>query len=145
VTPELSQIADAVLLAINAAGLSQPLTAVRTQNPESAVEALVAPRCLVVPVSVRSKPLTRNLSEYDNDVHVGLFAPVVTDANAEFDAYLSLSQEVEALFARKRLAGYQPAAHVGSAWRNGEAYRANLFREAKIVAVVLVLTFRTVR
>ena len=48
-TPELTQIADAVLVAINAAGLSQPLTAVRTQNPEAALETLVSPRCLVVP------------------------------------------------------------------------------------------------
>jgi hypothetical protein len=144
-TPELPQIADAVLLAINAAGLSQSVSAQRTQNPEFAKEELVAPRCLVVPVSARSKPLTRSMSEYDYDVHVGLFAPVVSDANAEFDAYYSLSEEVEALFARKRLAGYPRAAWVGSAWRNGEAYRANLVRDAKIVAVVLVLTFRTVR
>jgi len=142
---ELPQIADAVKDAIHSGLFSTPITAVRTQNPEFTREDLVGLRCVVVPVAVRPRPLSRRLSEYDYDIHVGLFAPLVSDANAEFDAYYGLSEEVEALFRRKRLVGYPRAAWVGSSWRNTEAYRPNLVREAKVVGVVLVLTFRVVR
>ena len=62
---ELGQIADAVLLAVNAAQLSQPIAAVRTQNPDFPREELVAMRCLVVPVAVRSRPLAQALAGSD--------------------------------------------------------------------------------
>jgi hypothetical protein len=142
---ELGDIADAVAATINMAAVG--VTAERTQDPTFPRDQLVGAKCLVVPVAVESRPISRSLSEYDTDIHVGVFGPLVNQANrnAEFDFYYAIAERIEALFTRRRLATYPAAAWVRSARRNREAYSQGLVHNEDAVGVVLVLTFRTVR
>lgn len=97
-------VADAVVAALNGAGLSQPFTAERQYAPKFDIEDLDTLQVTVVPSTLTVTPLARGHDDYEYLVHVAvqkrLARTATTDAavRSAGDALMTLVEEVVDLF-----------------------------------------------
>lgn len=135
-------IADAVAAAINAATLSQPITAERAYAPIFELPDLVDLKVTVVPVELAFAALTRSSDDFDYVVDIGI-TQRCEPTPAAADPLMMLAQEILDLFRGKRLVGYTDAKCVAGG--NRPIYDATLMDTDRVFMSVVNLTFRMAR
>jgi hypothetical protein len=102
-------IADAVVVALNDHAFSLPFTSVRKALPVARRENLAALLVTVIPSTFNTQiaDRSRRLSMYGVDI--GIQQAVDPDNLIAFDAMFELVEEINNLFAMKRLDGLQAA------------------------------------
>ena len=104
--PVITQIADAVVATLNAATLSQPVTATRAYLPRAEVADLKSLKVTVVPSSVVNASVSRSQSQQDVAIDVAIQKKPGNEQNASFDPLLALAEEIGDLFRSKRLESF---------------------------------------
>jgi hypothetical protein len=91
-----TDIADAVVTALNADTFSAEFTATRMFRPEFKPQALAAITVVVVPRNWSSTLVSRNSSEHSCAVDVAVMKKVDSESAAELDPLLALADEIAA-------------------------------------------------
>jgi len=89
-------IADALVLALNAATFSQSFTATREYQPIFDLSDLSAVQVSIVPKSVNIDTETRQLTQRDYDIDVGI--QMRTTQDSENDDLMALTEEIADFF-----------------------------------------------
>lgn len=138
----ITDIADAVVLAINEARLSAPLVAVRVYAPSHELTELDVLRVSVVPRAKRTTMLDRTRRTREFDIDVGVQKRFATDVLAPPDDLLSLVEEIDDHFASGRTL---PTPATQARWvRNSHepVYVPEHWDEMRLFTSVLTLTWR---
>jgi hypothetical protein len=142
------QIADAVVAVLNAATLSQPLTAVRHYLPEFDLQEMETLHVSVVPAELDEEIADRTRDRAEYKVHVAVQKRVVRqeppgiDA-AAVDAIMQLVEEIDDLFRHKRLSGFESASWAKT--ENKPIYAPKHLQEHGQFTSLLAFTFRVAR
>jgi hypothetical protein len=152
VTAPIIDIADAVLVALNAVSqpdppvgepvFSQAFNAVRKVLPTYELADLADAHVTVVPKGVDVTGASRSLCQHDFQVDVGVQKKFLTggDLETEVAAMLALVDEIATFLRRKPLAG---AAWVRTA--NDPVYSPDHLAEKRLFTSVLTVTYRAMR
>jgi len=103
------EIADAVVVVLNAATLSQPVTAQRQYQPRFELPEMAELHVTVIPKSVTVTQLARNKAAKDYQIDIGVQRKFEAGDAAAIDALMDLTEEIAGLFEFKPLAGYPHA------------------------------------
>ena len=95
-TSSIVAIADAIVIALNAATFSQPFTASREYQPIFELSDLSAVVVSVVPKSISIDTETRQQTQRDYDIDLGV--QMHTKLNSENDDLMALSEEIADFF-----------------------------------------------
>ena len=136
----VAEIAQAVVDTINAASLSQPVTAERHYQPIFDLADLRTLKVSVVPKSVKLSAANRALQVREYQVDVGVQKKLGQVDAAHMDPLIELVDEIAALFKFKRLPGYEPAV-----WMKSEVdplYAQEHLQQYRQFTSVLTLTFK---
>ncbi len=139
----ITNIADAIVAELDAASLSQPLTAVRKFVPSFALTEMKDLHVTVVPKAIQVTKADRTRNTFDAQIDIAIQKKFETGDLAEIDPLLDLVEEVADFFRLRRLDSY-PAAH----WMKTEhspIYSQEHWDEMRQFTSVLTLTFRVVR
>ena len=137
------QIADAVVAELNAATLSQPLTATRHYVPSFELKDMNELRVSVVPKGMVVSPLDRSRNTNDIQIDVAVQKKFETGDAAEIDPLMTLVEEIADFFRLRRLDSF-PGAH----WIKTEhnpIYAQDHWEEMRQFTSVVTLTFRVSR
>ena len=139
----ITDIADAIVAELNAATLSQPVTAERHYLPRFDLPEMQTLHVTVVPkgVVLASGDRSRGQGDYSSDVAVQ--RKFATGDNAELDALTNLTEEIANHFRGRRLASYPDAA-----WLKTEQtvlYAQEHLAELRQFTSVLTFTYRVLR
>jgi len=139
----ITDVADALVAELNAASLSQPLTAARHYVPSFELQDMKDLHVSVVPKGVVITKSDRSRNTNDIQVDVAVQKKFETGDAAEIDPLVNLVEEIADHFRLRRLDSY-PAAH----WIKTEhapIYAQEHWDELRQFTSVLTLTFRVVR
>jgi hypothetical protein len=100
----VGQIGDAIVTALNAAGLSQAFVALRAWRGKVSLTTLGALKVLVLPGPARFDPMDRRRDDSQYAFDVVLLVKCNPDDNAEVDPYVQLMEEIQEYFRGKILA-----------------------------------------
>jgi hypothetical protein len=139
---ELLRIADAVVAAINAAGLGLPAPAERLYLPQFELPEVQTLRVVVVPKEAESKSAARDRRSRTCRVDVGVLKKFQKGDAAELDPLVKLVDEIAALFDGKRLADAPEA--ICTAAKPEPVYSPEHMETLRQFTSVLALTFREV-
>lgn len=106
----ITQLADAVTAALNAAEFGMEFTAERLHQPSFELSDLQALHVSVVPKSLTITNATRQHSYFDCAIDIGVQKKVSDDG--EVDALLDLAQEIADHLRRRRLNDFPEAAWI---------------------------------
>lgn len=137
-------IAEAVKAALNAASLSQPLTATREYVPVYELTDLDTLRVTVVPRELSATALSRRDDDFRYMIDIGIqqrFEPPLNPA--DLDARMLLVEEIVDLFRSKRLTGYTAAMCVQV--ENPPIFSPEHIDQYRTFTSVVRLTFQVVR
>jgi len=139
----LIDIADAVVVALNAASFSQEFTAKRHYRPRFDLSEMQALHVSVVPKAVTSEIQSRSQASGDYQVDVGVQKRIAEEA--DLDPLMTLVEEVadHFRFARLALPGGEQAVWVRT--ESDPVYAPEHLDELRQLTSVLTLTFRVVR
>lgn len=141
----LIAIADAVAATLNAATFGQPLTAVRSYQPEYGPADTGTLRVSVVPEAVDAERKTRATFEEDHRVSV-LFQHRTDMTDSELDALMELVEEVADHLKETPLTGVSGAAAVQCvAVSNAPVFAQDRLAELREFCSLLVATYKTWR
>ena len=140
--PVITQIADAVVATLNAATLSQPVTAMRAYLPRAEVADLKTLKVTVVPSSVMNASVTRSQSQQDVAIDVAIQKKPGNEQNSSFDPLLALAEEIGDLFRAERLESFPLAACIKTEFKT--IYAPEHIENLRTFTSVLTLTFRVV-
>ena len=140
--PVITQIADAVVATLNAATLSQPVTAMRAYLPRAEVADLKTLKVTVVPSSVMNASVTRSQSQQDVAIDVAIQKKPGNEQNSSFDPLLALAEEIGDLFRAKRLESFPQAACIKTEFKT--IYAPEHIESLRTFTSVLTLTFRVI-
>lgn len=101
-TADILTIADAVVTAINAASLSQSVTAVRSYIATRELSDDSGLTVTVMPAADAAKRDSRKSSQHHFTLHVGVQQKVADKTNATIDPLMLLTQEMADLFLYQR-------------------------------------------
>ena len=136
------QIADAVVVQLNATTFSQPLTATRHYAPSFKLPDMKVLHVTVVPRSISSTSLDRNRDTFSYEIDVAIQKK--TDAEqATLDALMTLVEEIADHFRAGPLASF-PGARCMDV-KNSPVFSQEHLDEFRQFTSVLTLTFRVVR
>lgn len=143
---KILNIADAMVTAINAATLSQTLTAVRVYVPKFDTESADEYQVKIAPKADGREPGGQTQDAATLMVDIGVFkrlAEFTTDAAelAEVDEALELCDELRAVVNRKRLIGVESA--ICTSIVQDPIYSVELLDEKRVFLTVLTCTFQT--
>ena len=138
--PVITQIADAVVATLNAATLTQPVTATRAYLPRAEVADLKSLKVTVVPSSVVNASASRSQSQQDIAIDVAIQKKPGNEQNASFDPLLALAEEIGELFRAKRLTTFPLAACIKTEFKT--IYAPEHIENLRTFTSVLTLTFR---
>jgi hypothetical protein len=142
------EIADAVVTALNAAKLSQPVEAQRHYLPEFDLADMDALHVSVVPAELEEEIADRSRDWAEYKIHVAVQKrvskqdPPGLDATA-IDGLMTLVEEIDDLFRHKPLAGYGQAHWTKT--ENKPIYDPKHLKDQGQFTSLLVLTFRVTR
>jgi len=144
----VTEIADAVVTALNDATLSQPLAADRHYLPEFDLTAMDQLHVSVVPAELDEEIADRARDRAEYKIHVAVQKRVSQQESpgldtTAIDALMGLVEEIDDLFRHKPLAGYE-AAH-WTKTENKPIYDPKHLKEHGQFTSLLVLTFRVTR
>jgi len=139
----LIAIADAVVDALNAATLSQPLAAERLYQPVFDLPEMDELHVSVVPKGVKVLASTRNQNQHDYAIDIGVQKRVADDA--ESDAMVLLTEEIADHFRLGRVqvdgVGSVPLLTVAT----DPVFAPEHLTEKRVFTSVITLTFRVLR
>ena len=138
--PVITQIADAVVATLNAASLSQPVSASRAYLPRAEVADLKTLKVTVVPSGVVNASASRSQSQQDVAIDVAIQKKPGNEQNASFDPLLALAEEIGDLFRAKRLESFPLAACIKTEFKT--IYAPEHIESLRTFTSVLTLTFR---
>jgi hypothetical protein len=142
------EIADAVVAVMNAAMLSQPLTAQRHYLPEFDLPDMDTLHVSVVPAELDEEIADRSCDLAEYKIHVAVQKrvsqqnPPGLDTLA-IDGLMRLVQEIDDLFRHKALPGYEQARWCKT--ENKPIYDPKHLKEHGQFTSLLVFTFRVIR
>jgi len=136
-------IADAVVTAINAATLSQPVQAERLYLPEFELKDMGTLHISVVPAELEEEIADRQRDSGDYTIHVAVQQRVGKFDNATLDGLMGLVEEIGDLFRHQQLPGYPQAQWLKT--ENRPIYDPKHLKEHGQFTSLLVLTFQVVR
>ena len=141
-------IAKAVVNAINAATLSQPVDAKRYYLPEFDLKEMDSLHVSVVPAELDEEVADRSRDRAEYKIHVAVQKRVSRRDppglnEAAIDALMHLVEEIDDLFRHRALVGYESATWVKT--ENRPIYDPKHLKEHNQFTSLLVLTFRVVR
>ncbi|MGE0606561.1 MAG: hypothetical protein AB7O62_05480 [Pirellulales bacterium] len=99
------EIADAVVADLNAATLSQPLSAQRLYVPSFCAQDLAELKVVVVPRAEDGSTASRSATQHEYTIDVGLLKRVPNATPAEVDPLMLLTQEIGDYFRFRSPAG----------------------------------------
>ena len=140
--PVITQIAEAVVATLNAASLSQSVTATRAYLSRAEVTDLKTLKVTVVPSSVVNASASRSQSQQDVAIDVAIQKKPGNEQNASFDPLLALAEEIGDLFRAKRLESFPLAACIKTEFKT--IYAPEHIENLRTFTSVLTLTFRVV-
>lgn len=136
------QIADAVVTQLNAATLSQPLTAARLYAPSFELPDMETLHVTVVPRGIASTSLDRKRDSFSYEIDLAVQKK--TDmAQASLDALMTLVEEIADHFRTEPLASFPGARCVDV--KNVPVFSQEHLDELRQFTSVLTLTFRMAR
>jgi len=139
----ITDVADALVVELNAASLSLPLTAARHYVPSFELKDMKDLHVSVVPKGVVITKSDRSRNTNDFQIDVAVQKKFETGDAAEIDPLMTLVEEIADFFRLRRLTAY-PNAH----WIKTEhapIYAQEHWDELRQFTSVLTLTFRVVR
>lgn len=139
----ITDIADAIVAELNAATLSQPVTAERHYLPRFDLPEMQLLHVTVVPKGVVLASGDRSRGQGDYSIDVAVQRKFTTGDNAELDALTNLTEEIANHFRGRRLASYPDAA-----WLKTEQtvlYAQEHLAELRQFTSVLTFTYRVLR
>lgn len=136
-------IADAVVESLNAASLSQELTAERHYQPVFDLPEMADLHVSVVPKGVEVLASSRNQNQHDYAIDIGIQQKVADDAEA--DALMALAEEIADHFRLGRVQvtgiGGIPVLKVGTE----PVFAPEHLTEKRVFTSIITLTFRVLR
>lgn len=141
---ELTDIADAVVAALNDAELSQPFTAVRRYVPKVDLEVLQAIDVTVVAAGVSRTIETRGSLRKEYRVDVGVRKKVDPADTDDCDPLMTLVEEIAELFIGSALGNYTTAICTEALCPDEPPYNLDHMVELRQFTRVVQLTFRVV-
>jgi DNA-binding XRE family transcriptional regulator len=101
----LIDVADAVVADLNAATLSQPVTAARLYLPQFDLKEMTTLHVSVVPKAETIAAASRASTQHDYAIDVGVQKKLAAGDNAEIDPLMLLAQEIADYFRFRPLTG----------------------------------------
>jgi hypothetical protein len=146
--PLLTDIADAVVTALNAGDFEPSFTAARAYLPRYELAQMGTLHVTVVPKAIEIAGGTRQANQYDCQVDVAVQQRLSNagDAGAEaeqLDRLMGLAEQIADHFRLKRLADLPTAAWVRT--ENAPVYSPEHLEQLRQFTSVITLTFRVVR
>ena len=141
--PEVVQVADAVVAALNAGTFSQTVAAIRAYLPQFELPEMAVLHVTVVPKSVEISGACRNAAAYDYKVDVAVQKRFQEATAAELDPLLRLVEEIADHFRLRRLPAYPAAAWIKT--EHTALYAPEHMESLRQFTSVLTLTFRVFR
>jgi len=144
----ITEIADAVVTALNAAHLSQPFEAQRYYLPEFDLKDMDTLHVSVVPAELDEEIADRARDRAEYKIHVAVQKRVTKSDppgidQAAIDGLMTLVQEIDDLFRHKALVGYAQASWVKT--ENKPIYDPKHLKDSGQFTSLLVFTFRVMR
>jgi hypothetical protein len=137
----IAAIADAVAAHINAGTFSQPVSAVRMYQPAFTLEDLADLRVSVVPRTTAITAASRDSSEFECVVDVGVQKKLpAEDAQGVIDGLLDLVEEIADHLRLKRLPDAPEAAWAGIA--HEPVVSSESLEQHRVFTSVLSITYR---
>ncbi len=140
--PLITDVADAVVTALNAATLSQSVTSVRFYRPVFELAQLKTLRVSVVPKKIEISSFSRSANQYDVGIDIAVQKKLDTGDNAEIDPLMALVDEIGEFFRLKRL---DSVAAIWIKTENAPVYALEHLEQQRVFTSVLTFTFRVVR
>ena len=139
----ITDIADAIVAELNAATLSQPVTAVRHYLPQFDLKEMQTLHVTVVPKAVVLASSDRSRGQGDYSIDVAVQKKFETEANVELDPLTNLAEEIADHFRGKRLPSYPNAAWIKT--EQNVLYAPEHIDELRQFTSVLTFTYRVLR
>ncbi len=139
----IADIADAVVVELNAGGFSQPLTAARCYLPKFDLAEMKDLHVTVVPKGVAVTAGSRNHNQHDYQIDVAVQKRLAAGGNGEIDVLMSLVDEIADHFRLKRLDNLQAAVWVKT--QHEPIYAQEHLDQMRQFTSVMTLTFRMMR
>jgi len=136
-------VAEAMVAELNAASLSQPLTAARHYVPVFELPEMQELHVSVVPQGMAIAKLDRSRNTQDVEIDIAVQQKFDKGDEAEIDPLMDLVEEIADFFRLRRLASY-PNAH-WTKTANQPLYSQEHWDELRQFTSILTLTFRVVR
>ena len=142
--PVITDVADAIVVELNAATFSQPVNAVRAYLPQYKLTEMQNLHVTVVPKGVVLASPDRCRSQADYSVDVAVQKKFSTGSNEELDALIQLVQDIVLYFRHtQRLESFPNAI-----WMKTEVpvlYAPDHMEQLRQFTSVLTLTYRVVQ
>lgn len=139
----ISDIADAVVVDLNAGSFSQTFTAQRAYLPEFELPDMENLQVTVVPKGVTTLPGSRSRQQHEYTVDIAVQKKLQTADDAEIDALMTLAEEVGDHLRFQRLPSFPNAMWLKT--ENDPVYAQEHIRELRQFTSILTLTFRVAR
>ena len=139
---DIITVADAVTTELNTGSFSVPVTAVRNLLPEFDLAELADLKVTVVPKSAEMTPFSREYTQYDYSIDIGLQKKLSENVETELPTLLALADEI-VTFLRKRILASLPHA----TWlrcSNDPVYSREHLAQSRVFTSVITVTYRMV-
>lgn len=140
--PLITQVAEAVVAALNAATFSQPITVARSYLPRVELADLKTLKVTVVPSSVTVAAASRSQTQRDVAIDVAVQKKLGQEQNLSLDPLLALAEEIAEHFRAKRLDSFPGALCVKTEFK--PIYAPEHIEQLRTFTSVLTLTFRVI-
>lgn len=140
--PDIITLADAITAEINTGTFSRSIAATRSLMPEFDLAELSDLKVTVVPKAVDFAPFSRQYTQYDYSIDIGIQKKLSGDIETEMPPMLGLVDEI-VTFLRKRKLADMPAA----AWikcTNDPVYARDHLAQSRVFTSVITVTYRMV-
>lgn len=141
--PLITQVAEAVVAALNSTTFSLPISATRSYLPRVELADLKTLKVTVVPSSVSVVTASRGRTQQDVAIDVAVQQKLTGEDNADLDPLLAIAEEIAAHFQGKRLDSFPDAAWVKTEFK--PIYAPEHIEQLRTFTSVLTLTFRVIQ
>lgn len=138
----ISQVAEAVVVELNATTFSQPIAAARSYLPRVELADLKTLKVTVVPSNVTVAAASRSQTQRDVAIDVAVQKKLGQEQNVSLDPLLALAEEIAEHFRAKRLDSFPGALCVKTEFK--PIYAPEHIEQIRTFTSVLTLTFRVI-
>ena len=136
-------IAEAVVVELNAGQFSQAFTAQRLYRPQFDLAEMQDLHVTVVPKGIETSIASRSSVQCDVSVDVAVQKKLQTEDADEIDPLMNLVEEIADFFRGRKLSQYPRASWIATA--NEPVYSPGHLEELRQFTSVLTVTFRVMR